>query len=239
MKFCLNDFLELNTNELLTVNGGYYCNGSSPSTTITPNTYYQTGGGSSGGGGGGGGCSAVNIPPKRPDPYMPITNGGTCSNINLGKYYKENKVYDDMVDSIESNKDKKYEKGEKPYMCDDWVAEVLRDAGHDVKDYFNGDEKDTVQMHIDGLKEGTYSKQVPTEKGVYVVFMNDGIISKNGNQYIPHAGLLIVDGSGKMTMWDNSSGNSTGGVEPTIVTKVSDTKISAFGYDSYYFQKVK
>mgnify|MGYP003310196168 CR=1 FL=1 len=32
MKFCLNDFLELNTNELLTVNGGYYCNGSSPST---------------------------------------------------------------------------------------------------------------------------------------------------------------------------------------------------------------
>ena len=95
MKFCLNDFLELNTNELLTVNGGYYCNGSSPSTTITPNTYYPTGGGDSGGGGGssdpkvvGGGCSATDDP-KRPDGYkvyVPITTGGTCSNINLSDF---------------------------------------------------------------------------------------------------------------------------------------------------------
>jgi murein DD-endopeptidase MepM/ murein hydrolase activator NlpD len=79
MKFCLNDFLELNTNELLTVNGGYYCNGSSPSTTITPNTYYPTGGGDSGGGGGGssdvkvggGVCSRAgnNKDPSKPNKY--------------------------------------------------------------------------------------------------------------------------------------------------------------------------
>ena len=50
MKFNLNDFLELDTKELLSVNGGYYCNGSSPSTTSYPNTYYPTGGGGSGGG---------------------------------------------------------------------------------------------------------------------------------------------------------------------------------------------
>ena len=63
MKFNFNDFLELDTNGLLAVNGGYYCNGSSPSTTSYPNTYYPTGGG---GGGGtsspsvvGGGCSGV------------------------------------------------------------------------------------------------------------------------------------------------------------------------------------
>ena len=50
MKFNLNDFLELDTKELLSVNGGYYCNGSSPSTTSYPNTYYPTGGGGSGSG---------------------------------------------------------------------------------------------------------------------------------------------------------------------------------------------
>ena len=72
MKFCLNDFLELNTNELLTVNGGYYCNGSSPSTTITPNTYYPTGGGG-GGGNGGGGSSDVKV------------GGGVCSRAGIIK----------------------------------------------------------------------------------------------------------------------------------------------------------
>ena len=72
MKFCLNDFLELNTNELLTVNGGYYCNGSSPSTTITPNTYYPTGGGG-GGGNGGGGSSDVKV------------GGGVCSRAGNNK----------------------------------------------------------------------------------------------------------------------------------------------------------
>ena len=69
MKFCLNDFLELNTNELLTVNGGYYCNGSSPSTTSYPNTYYPTGGG----GGGGGGGSNVSVV------------GGVCSRAGNNK----------------------------------------------------------------------------------------------------------------------------------------------------------
>ena len=95
MKFCLKDFLELNTNELLVVNGGYYCNGSSPSTTVYTNTYYPNGGGGGGGGGDGtaaevvgGSCSRVNDY-KRPDGYVvhvPIVTGGTCSNINLGDY---------------------------------------------------------------------------------------------------------------------------------------------------------
>ena len=69
MKFCLKDFLELNTNELLVVNGGYYCNGSSPSTTSYPNTYYPTGGG----GGGGGGGSDVSVV------------GGVCSRAGNNK----------------------------------------------------------------------------------------------------------------------------------------------------------
>ena len=83
MKFNFNDFLELDTNGLLAVNGGYYCNGSSPSTPSYPNTYYPTGGG---GGGGtsspsvvGGGCSRAgnNKDPSKPNKYnlAKVANG--------------------------------------------------------------------------------------------------------------------------------------------------------------------
>ena len=77
MKFNFNDFLELDTNGLLAVNGGYYCNGSSPSTTSYPNTYYPTGVGGGGGGGGsdvsvvGGVCRRAgnNKDPSKPNKY--------------------------------------------------------------------------------------------------------------------------------------------------------------------------
>lgn len=39
-------------------------------------------------------------------------------------------------------------------------------------------------------------------------------------------------------MYDNSSHNSNGGIEATVVSRISDTKISCYGYDSYYFQQV-
>ena len=41
MKFNLTDFLQLDTKELLAVNGGFNCNGSS-NTTVYPNTYYPS-----------------------------------------------------------------------------------------------------------------------------------------------------------------------------------------------------
>jgi len=41
MKFNLSDFLQLDTKELLAVNGGFNCNGSS-NTTVYPNTYYSS-----------------------------------------------------------------------------------------------------------------------------------------------------------------------------------------------------
>ena len=41
MKFNLSDFLQLDTKELLDVNGGFNCNGSS-NTTVYPNTYYPS-----------------------------------------------------------------------------------------------------------------------------------------------------------------------------------------------------
>ena len=259
MKFELSDFLELDTTALLAVNGGSDCGGgysppSNPSAGGGSKT--PTGGGGSGsvsgrGGSGGGYCSGASDGKTiYANPYYKggekkststSTGGGNCSRIDLNywhtEYEKKVQACDDgMNKAINDNIDEK--KYTNDYMCDNWVAEVLEDAGHDVNYYFNGDANDTVQNHIDGLKENTYSKQVPSQAEVYVVFMNDGHKTPNGNQYIPHAGILVVSETGKMTMYDNSSRNSNGGVESTVVSKTSDTTISAYGYDSYYFQKV-
>ena len=72
MKFNLSDFVQLDTKGLLTVNGGYNCNGSS-NTTVYSNPYYSgnNGGGNGHGGGGsgngngngGGGCGKTTTPP--------------------------------------------------------------------------------------------------------------------------------------------------------------------------------
>ena len=59
MKFNLSDFLQLDTKELLAVNGGFNCNGSS-NTTVYPNTYYPSGSSYSNGGGGGSGADKKN-----------------------------------------------------------------------------------------------------------------------------------------------------------------------------------
>ena len=260
MEFNLSDFLELDTTALLAVNGGSDCSksgGYSPSPSpsaggsSTPAGGGGSGTGSGGGASGGGYCSGASDGKTiYANPYYkggeknscsPGNVGGNCSRTDLDYWHTEyeKKVQEcdmEMKKSIDNNiADKKYTDD---YMCDNWVAEVLEDAGHDVNYYFNGDADDTVQNHIDGLKENSYSKEVPAQAGVYVVFMNDGHKSPNGNQYIPHAGILVVSETGKMTMYDNSSRNSNGGVESTVVSKTSDTTISAYGYDSYYFQKV-
>ncbi|MBR1912309.1 MAG: hypothetical protein IJ828_08145 [Treponema sp.] len=125
------------------------------------------------------------------------------------------------------------------YRCDNWVEDVLETAGKDPLKYFSGSSySKTVQQHIEGLKEGSYTTTVPSETGYYVVFMDHGHIGKNGTPYAPHAGLLSIDGSGTMTLWDNSLGNKTLGVEQTVVTAASSTRISEFGYDNFYFQKI-
>ena len=260
MKFELSDFMELDTKALLAVNGGSDCSksgGYSPSPSpsaggaSTPTGGEGSGLGSGGGASGGGYCSGASdgktiyansyYKGGEKNSCSPGNVGGNCSRTDLDYWHTEyeKKVQEcdmEMKKSIDNNiADKKYTDD---YMCDNWVAEVLEDAGHDVNYYFNGDADDTVQNHIDGLKENSYSKEVPAQAGVYVVFMNDGHKSPNGNQYIPHAGILVVSETGKMTMYDNSSRNSNGGVESTVVSKTSDTTISAYGYDSYYFQKV-
>ena len=228
MKFCLNDFLELNTNELLTVNGGYYCNGSSPSTTITPNTYYPTGGGDSGGGSsGGGGCSAVNIPPKPPKrdgDSIPIATSGTCSNINLGKHLNNTTLdpvsEENLKNSLNDHYNEKYILGEND--CDHWVETVLKDAGYDIgADWGSVDE--TVNAHEQKL----VGKTTKSPSGEWsVVLMTD---SKNGK--MSHTGIIRVDSTGAVWYSDCSSQNSNKGSKYSWFPTVSDFE-AHYGSDS-------
>ena len=78
MKFNLDDFLQLDVNGLLSVNGGGYCSGASDGTTVYSNPYY---GGSSSSQNGGGGSGS-----------QPINTSGSCSNINLSKYIQPTKA---------------------------------------------------------------------------------------------------------------------------------------------------
>ncbi len=269
MKFNLNDFLQLDANGLLAVNGGTSCSSSSSSSSSESPSGSSNGPGASptnpykanygGLSGGGGTCSSKSDSPKDSDPtpktpsndnpgYKVTTtsNGGTCTTVDLSYWneeYKKN-VQKNMEDSIKDNKDgKEYVKGK--YMCDDWVQEVLTDAGIDYKDYFAGDAKDkTCEDHIANLKNSDkeYSTEVPTDKGVYVVLMNDGheYTNEDGSKGIlgAHTGLLVVSDTGAYFA-DNSSGNlnGVGGVEYTKGNDASAV-MSKYGYDSFYFQKV-
>lgn len=58
MKFNLSDFVQLDTKGLLTVNGGYNCNGSS-NTTVYSNPYYSGNSGGDDNDGNGGGSSGL------------------------------------------------------------------------------------------------------------------------------------------------------------------------------------
>ena len=62
-------------------------------------------------------------------------------------------ITDRITTSIEQNLDKKYNKNNDGYKCDNWVQEVLTDAGLDYNDYFAGDAyQKKVKDHIADLK---------------------------------------------------------------------------------------
>ncbi len=273
MKFSMDDFIELDLNGLLEVNGGGSCSrgsgggcssGGSPSGG--PGSSSGGGGCSSAGGGcsapryGGGKCSSTGIP------SVPKGNGNCSVNNPLKNQsnYNEDyetakkqieqaeKNYEKLTISINDNKDKKYVcdyKPESDYRCDNWVQEVLSDAGFDYNNFYAGDAKKyTVENHISDLKESgrDYTTETPTEKGVYVVMMNDGhkYTKDDGTTgtLAAHTGILVVtDGNKGSYFIDNSSGNKNKGVDYTYgiseTNSTSQAVMAKFGYDSFYYQK--
>ncbi len=139
------------------------------------------------------------------------TNSGysSCGGGAINKT-SESSVAEKINESITENWQKKYDL-ETGYRCDNWVEEVIDDAGLNSSKYLKAGcaSEKTVQENIDALKEkGTegvdYTKTLPKEDGAYVVFMDDG--TRDGETVREHCAILVID-NGKKTIYDNSSGN--------------------------------
>ena len=252
MKFNLNDFIELDTKELLGVNGGGGCSGTSSLSGGKSNGNQgskKTGGSlsgsgdkparnsgspSTGGSSGGGGCSSTSSliggksdsgkqDCKKTGSGKEISGGGNCSSVSAGSGMmpatdKTKTAPEKMMEAIAKKRTaplngSENDSGEKKgayvkgsYECDDYVEEMVKNAGYKSKDYYidNPNGKD-VDKHIKELKDSGKSYETDSSKlteGAYVVFMSDEQkVSRS------HAALLFVNSDGSAFMYDNSSHN--------------------------------
>ena len=172
-----------------------------------------------------------------------IGTGGTSSGYGAcgGGVSSVNNAINKINNSINENSDKKYNENGNGYRCDNWVEEVLTDAGYDSGRYLTAGKasEKTVQDHINALESSgnKYSKTIPTKEGVYVVFMNG---TGSLGTLDPHCGILNVSASGAMTFTHNSSANANKGIESlSVVSQNNGTKLSQLAYSSFYFQEIK
>lgn len=119
-------------------------------------------------------------------------------------------------------------------QCDNYVQDVLGQAGVDYSKYFAGEAKDkTCAEHIANLDSSKDYSASTIEKGsVYVCFMGGGKADE-------HCAMLIASDNGGFYMVDNSSGNwsGNGGVNVDYANSVSGLE-SLYKYSKFYYQKV-
>lgn len=121
-------------------------------------------------------------------------------------------------------------------QCDNYVQDVLGQAGVDYSKYFAGEAKDkTCAEHIANLDSSKDYSASTIEKGsVYVCFMGGGEVDE-------HCAMLIASGNGGFYMVDNSRGNwsENGGVNVDYATSVAGVeKAYRSNYSKFYYQKV-
>lgn len=174
------------------------------------------------------------------------TSGSSYTSRTSGSSYIKSSsttVSTKIQSSITSNRNQGYTP---TYKCDNWVAEVLSDAGINYRNYLCGDPSENCEQHIANLKakgSSAYTTNVPTQAGVYVVLMNKGeLYTDRYGQTKPrdaHCALLVVDSNGTSKMWDDSSGNheGAGGVESTY-GDTSALAVKPYKYGAFYYQKV-
>lgn len=130
------------------------------------------------------------------------------------------------------------------YQCDEYVEEMLTNAGYDAKKYYvDNPSGKTVDTHISELQKSEKKYETDCTKlteGVYVVFMAD-----EQKKLDSHAALMFVNSDGSSFIYDNSSrnfyngnGSYDGGIEKTKDTSVSNLCGQYSGYENFYFQKL-
>ena len=121
-------------------------------------------------------------------------------------------------------------------QCDNYVQDVLGQAGVDYSKYFAGEAKDkTCAEHIANLDSSKDYSASTIEKGsVYVCFMGGGKADE-------HCAMLIASDNGGFYMVDNSLGNwsGNGGVNVDYADSVAGVeKAYRSNYSKFYYQKV-
>lgn len=121
-------------------------------------------------------------------------------------------------------------------QCDNYVQDVLGQAGVDYSKYFAGEAKDkTCAEHIANLDSSKDYSASTIEKGsVYVCFMGGGKADE-------HCAMLIASANGGFYMVDNSLGNwsGNGGVNVDYADSVAGVeKAYRYNYSKFYYQKV-
>ena len=179
------------------------------------------------------------------------TTSNSTSSISPNVTTTTEKTATDKIESAITKIGKKdYVKG--GYMCDNYVEEVIKEAGYDPKDYYVDDPTGKeVNKHISELttseKKDYTTKASELSEGTYVVFMSD----KEGEKE-SHASILVVDSNGNAYMQDNSSHNNAtkwntegkaiawdGGTEQTKGGDATYICSLYTGYENFYFQKLK
>lgn len=119
-------------------------------------------------------------------------------------------------------------------QCDNYVQDVLGQAGVDYSKYFAGEAKDkTCAEHIANLDSSKDYSASTIEKGsVYVCFMGGGEVDE-------HCAMLIASDNGGFYMVDNSRGNwsGNGGVNVDYANSVAGLE-RLYKYSNFYYQKV-
>lgn len=119
-------------------------------------------------------------------------------------------------------------------QCDNYVQDVLGQAGVDYSKYFAGEAKDkTCAEHIANLDSSKDYSASTIEKGsIYVCFMGGGEVDE-------HCAMLIASDNGGFYMVDNSRGNwnGNGGVNVDYANSVAGLE-SLYKYSKFYYQKV-
>jgi hypothetical protein len=132
--------------------------------------------------------------------------------------------------AAEANLGQKYGPGN---QCDDFVESVLNQAGVNPSGYLAGPASGkTVQDHIDDATTKGTTTTTPSV-GANTVFMNN---SPKG--YSPHAGIIIVDDDGKVSLYHSSSGNP-GGLSREEGYDDVDSFEKVHAYNDFHYQEIK
>jgi len=226
--FDFEDFVtEMTDEQLIAVNGGSCGAGSSSISNIN----YRPTFGNCGGGGA--------VTPSNPVP-VPSTSCGGGYNFQNVYTIEEKSIQERIKFALAKIGIKFYNasSGGDQYACDQYVADVLEQAGFNVEEYCVDDPHGkSVNQHVEDMKNKKISFETNINNldygGTYVVFMTEHKDGKNS-----HTGIFTNGGDLGYSFTDNSRGNSNTGVKTFSYSNSKQMSTQYSDYKQMYFIKL-